>query len=216
MAYLVKLKEDMSTALHNGSTVDMIWTEIRSVTNLVLCVSQVCSQDTGSDHGKMNRKAILLICALYSTAQGLTCNQCKTLTPNGMCSSTSVPCTGVCGNVVLTTFLGSETINLNARDCLPPDECQNGSINFGLTRVVMTTTCCSTDLCNSGSLTLSSPTGIAKGCASQSVCNQDNMVSKLGFVNISCCGGILCNGASSIVQNILLLGIVFVSYTIFQ
>uniref|UniRef100_A0AAY4BY19 UPAR/Ly6 domain-containing protein n=1 Tax=Denticeps clupeoides TaxID=299321 RepID=A0AAY4BY19_9TELE len=195
----------------------------------------------------MNRKAILLICALYSTAQGLTCNQCKTLTPNGMCSSTSVPCTGVCGNVVLTTFLGSETINLNARDCLPPDECQNGSINFGLTRVVMTTTCCSTDLCNSGTslnslpngrscftcngtdctstvncignenhCIFSSPTGIAKGCASQSVCNQDNMVSKLGFVNISCCGGILCNGASSIVQNILLLGIVFVSYTIFQ
>lgn len=50
--------------------------------------------------------------------------------------------------------------DVNLKTCVQEDECSEGSVNFGISRIVVTSLCCTTNLCNTGnapgnSLTLS-------------------------------------------------------------
>ncbi|XP_028837528.1 urokinase plasminogen activator surface receptor-like isoform X2 [Denticeps clupeoides] len=145
---------------------------------------------------------------------------------------------------------GSQKSSVHTQDCETPNQCQNSSFNFGTSKIVLTTKCCTTDLCNSGSFTASlndtqngrkcfscSATDcnstvncvgnedrcikaivdsgglkkMMKGCVTKNSCLGD-FLTNMGYADVRCCKGNLCNGASGVVQSILLLAISFISY----
>ncbi|XP_056147188.1 urokinase plasminogen activator surface receptor-like [Lampris incognitus] len=94
--------------------------------------------------------ALILGSVLLPKAYTLRCHECV---PTGVtaCTSTQKTCTGsdVCGSARVIQYLGgSEVADVNAQSCTSSAECISGSINFGQSRTVVTTACCSTDLCN--------------------------------------------------------------------
>ncbi|XP_056142345.1 phospholipase A2 inhibitor and Ly6/PLAUR domain-containing protein-like isoform X2 [Lampris incognitus] len=55
----------------------------------------------------------------------------------------------ICGAVRVTQYQGeSELLDVNKISCFLPDECQEGSVNYGRGRTVISLTCCSADRCN--------------------------------------------------------------------
>lgn len=40
-------------------------------------------------------------------------------------------------------------VDMNMKTCTLPDQCFEGSLNFGIAKTVIATKCCTTDLCNS-------------------------------------------------------------------
>ena len=45
-------------------------------------------------------------------------------------------------------FSGEMKMDVNMKTCMSADQCVSGSMNFGFTRTLLSSTCCSTDLCN--------------------------------------------------------------------
>uniref|UniRef100_A0A3Q4BL76 UPAR/Ly6 domain-containing protein n=1 Tax=Mola mola TaxID=94237 RepID=A0A3Q4BL76_MOLML len=46
----------------------------------------------------------------------------------------------------------SENATVNMKSCVLADECVEGSVNFGISRIVFMSKCCSSDLCNNQAL----------------------------------------------------------------
>uniref|UniRef100_A0AAY4BXC8 UPAR/Ly6 domain-containing protein n=1 Tax=Denticeps clupeoides TaxID=299321 RepID=A0AAY4BXC8_9TELE len=136
-------------------------------------------------------------------------------------------------------YAGSQKSSVHTQDCETPNQCQNSSFNFGTSKIVLTTKCCTTDLCNSGSFTGEKSTSLndtqngrkcfscsatdcnstvncvgnedrcikaivdsgglkkmMKGCVTKNSCLGD-FLTNMGYADVRCCKGNLCNGASA-------------------
>lgn len=79
------------------------------------------------------------------SASDLLCHSCIGKT----CSEK--PCPGQrCASMHMVNYIGDTKQNENhVRGCVPPQQCIQGSINFGVSRTVLGIKCCDADLCNS-------------------------------------------------------------------
>uniref|UniRef100_A0A3Q0R9C8 UPAR/Ly6 domain-containing protein n=1 Tax=Amphilophus citrinellus TaxID=61819 RepID=A0A3Q0R9C8_AMPCI len=79
---------------------------------------------------------------LLSNACALECYECPTEI-SGICSQTTE-----CPSSVLF-YSGSISSNFKFKFCTAAEDCVNGSVNIGSGNTVLTSKCCSSDLCNS-------------------------------------------------------------------
>lgn len=49
---------------------------------------------------------------------------------------------------VLSVTTAGVNVDLNMKSCSVAEQCVNGSVNVGLTRVTITSKCCTSELCN--------------------------------------------------------------------
>ncbi|TNN68302.1 Urokinase plasminogen activator surface receptor [Liparis tanakae] len=86
---------------------------------------------------------------LLPKAHTLKCYECAAGTSEE-CTVSECPLRGQrCGAFRLTTYAGgSKLLDVKSKRCAVTAECVEGSINFGISRVVMNNMCCNADLCN--------------------------------------------------------------------
>ncbi|XP_060937808.1 phospholipase A2 inhibitor and Ly6/PLAUR domain-containing protein-like [Limanda limanda] len=88
---------------------------------------------------------------LLPKASTLRCYEC---TPDalGSCKDTAKQCPSYgyqCGALKVTFYAGASKVNeLNMKSCVLAEQCVEGSLNFGVSRTVITSKCCTSDLCN--------------------------------------------------------------------
>ncbi|XP_046894554.1 urokinase plasminogen activator surface receptor-like [Hypomesus transpacificus] len=96
--------------------------------------------------------AVLFVgCALFSTAFTLKCYECV---PGAdlTCTETQKTCPSStqCAAMRVTSYAGgSKIVDVTAKSCATPAECLTGSMNFGISRTLLNSKCCTTELCNS-------------------------------------------------------------------
>ncbi|XP_045900191.1 urokinase plasminogen activator surface receptor-like [Micropterus dolomieu] len=82
----------------------------------------------------------------------LTCYQCVPGS-SGTCTGTTKQCplrAHQCRAARITSYIGdSKLADVNIKTCALDEQCLEGAVNFGITRTVITSKCCATDLCNS-------------------------------------------------------------------
>ncbi|XP_034466241.1 urokinase plasminogen activator surface receptor-like isoform X2 [Hippoglossus hippoglossus] len=89
---------------------------------------------------------------LLQKASTLKCHQCL---PDGLgsCKDAAMECPSEgfqCAALRVLTFAGgSKVSDINMKMCALAEQCVEGSLNFGITRTVITSKCCTSDLCNS-------------------------------------------------------------------
>lgn len=65
---------------------------------------------------------------------------------------THLLCTGPVYKVSSFIAGGSELADVNMKTCTMAEQCFEGSVNFGISRTVMTSKCCNSELCNAQSV----------------------------------------------------------------
>ncbi|XP_047454699.1 urokinase plasminogen activator surface receptor-like [Mugil cephalus] len=94
---------------------------------------------------------LILGIVLLPEARTLRCYEC-TSEQTGTCTETTTQCPSEkyqCAALRLVSYTGSsEVSNLFGKSCALPEECDQHSINYGVSRTIVTSKCCSTDLCN--------------------------------------------------------------------
>ncbi|XP_056901566.1 urokinase plasminogen activator surface receptor-like [Takifugu flavidus] len=94
----------------------------------------------------------------------LKCYECLAA---GDCNKVEKQCpasSSRCEAVRVTSYVGSaKAAEVNLKSCSEPEQCIEGSINFGISRTVMTSKCCSSDLCNTQSAPEPIPLSIPNG-----------------------------------------------------
>ncbi|KAG8010165.1 hypothetical protein GBF38_014365 [Nibea albiflora] len=84
-------------------------------------------------------------------AYTLRCSKCIQ-TSSGACIEKDMICSypgSQCASERITTYAGGFKINdLQMKSCVVDEQCGESSINFGMSRHVITTKCCTTDFCN--------------------------------------------------------------------
>uniref|UniRef100_A0A3Q2DG86 Urokinase plasminogen activator surface receptor-like n=1 Tax=Cyprinodon variegatus TaxID=28743 RepID=A0A3Q2DG86_CYPVA len=100
-------------------------------------------------------------------ADTLDCYEC-TPDPYGTCKEGQTTCEPVfkqCAALKQVTFAESiSPIEVKARGCGTPADCVEGSVNYGVSRAVVKSTCCSTNLCNSYPVISSNPPPNGRKC----------------------------------------------------
>uniref|UniRef100_A0A669FAA7 Urokinase plasminogen activator surface receptor-like n=1 Tax=Oreochromis niloticus TaxID=8128 RepID=A0A669FAA7_ORENI len=97
-------------------------------------------------------------------ACALKCYECIP-GPSGSCTQTTKDCPSntQCGSVRLTSYAGdSKLFDIKGKSCAAAEECVQASLNFGVSRTLINTKCCTSELCNSQDVpegSLSSPNG---------------------------------------------------------
>ncbi|KAM3614121.1 uncharacterized protein V6R79_010446 [Siganus canaliculatus] len=100
----------------------------------------------------MRSLSLIFGVVLLPAAHTLKCFDC---TPDisGSCTDkeTECPLPGFqCGSLRITAYAGGASISDNMmKSCVLPDQCIEGSINFGIAKTSFSSKCCSSDLCNS-------------------------------------------------------------------
>ncbi|XP_076593783.1 urokinase plasminogen activator surface receptor-like [Chaetodon auriga] len=88
---------------------------------------------------------------LLPEAYPLKCYECL-LGSSGTCTDTEVQCPSSshqCGVLRIASYAGgTELVNVQGKSCALPDQCIEGSINYGIARTVITSKCCTSELCN--------------------------------------------------------------------
>ncbi|XP_020353384.2 uncharacterized protein LOC109901816 isoform X2 [Oncorhynchus kisutch] len=162
----------------------------------------------------------ILVSLLLPKAYSLKCFEC-TPGESGACTDKETDCPTQCGNTRITSYMGGTTLSdVNLKSCSVPAQCLTASVNFGMMRTMIASTCCNTDLCNSKSIpvNMGGEKMTMKGCASKSICVGD-MSGALGptmGIDMKCCEGNLCNNAQSIGLSLLLLVTSMVSVALFH
>ncbi|XP_076593874.1 urokinase plasminogen activator surface receptor-like [Chaetodon auriga] len=88
---------------------------------------------------------------LLPEAYPLKCYECL---PGslGTCTDTEkecLPLTNQCGALRIASYAGgTELANVHMKSCVLADQCVEGSVNFGIARTVLTSKCCTSELCN--------------------------------------------------------------------
>ncbi|XP_058265275.1 lymphocyte antigen 6D-like [Hemibagrus wyckioides] len=99
--------------------------------------------------------SLLLICMLFSKALSLNCYQCLP-SLSATCTNEQTTCSDQCLTSTISTYTSdTKLLDVSMKTCGTADMCVSGSTNLGTVKVSSNTKCCSTDLCNSA--TLSAP-----------------------------------------------------------
>uniref|UniRef100_A0A8C4EXV3 UPAR/Ly6 domain-containing protein n=1 Tax=Dicentrarchus labrax TaxID=13489 RepID=A0A8C4EXV3_DICLA len=182
---------------------------------------------------------------LLSEAYSLICHKCLPGS-TATCELKTCPSVGYqCSVLRITSYAGgSKLSDIQMKTCVLNEDCAEGSVNFGLTRNVITSKCCNPIsatpklllrfFCDSSRCikTLSSHTNIifvlsvnvggetiiTKGCASKQICSNTKNAQFKGVIggDISCCEGDYCNSASSTSAGLLLLVTPLISLVMFS
>uniref|UniRef100_A0A4W5K9J8 UPAR/Ly6 domain-containing protein n=1 Tax=Hucho hucho TaxID=62062 RepID=A0A4W5K9J8_9TELE len=100
----------------------------------------------------------ILVSVLLPKAYSLKCFEC-TPGQSGTCTDKETDCPTQCGNMRTTYYMGGTKLSdVNMKFCSVPAQCLTASLNFGMMRTMIASTCCSTDLCNSQSIPESTKT----------------------------------------------------------
>uniref|UniRef100_A0A669DTI8 Urokinase plasminogen activator surface receptor-like n=1 Tax=Oreochromis niloticus TaxID=8128 RepID=A0A669DTI8_ORENI len=107
---------------------------------------------------------LILGMVLLPPACALKCYECIP-GPSGSCTQTTKDCPSntQCGSVRLTSYAGdSKLFDIKGKSCAAAEECVQASLNFGVSRTLINTKCCTSELCNSQDVpegSISSPNG---------------------------------------------------------
>ncbi|XP_029573001.1 uncharacterized protein LOC115164532 isoform X3 [Salmo trutta] len=94
----------------------------------------------------------ILVSLLLPKAYSLKCFEC-TPGESGACTDKETDCPTQCGNTRITSYMGGTKLSdVNMKSCSVPAQCLTASVNFGMMRTMIASTCCNTDLCNSQSI----------------------------------------------------------------
>ncbi|XP_035615964.2 urokinase plasminogen activator surface receptor-like [Oncorhynchus keta] len=100
----------------------------------------------------------ILVSLILPKAYSLKCFEC-TPGESGACTDKETDCPTQCGNTRITSYMGGTTLSdVNLKSCSVPAQCLTASVNFGMMRTMIASTCCNTDLCNSKSIPESTKT----------------------------------------------------------
>ncbi|XP_055781347.1 uncharacterized protein LOC129857286 isoform X1 [Salvelinus fontinalis] len=100
----------------------------------------------------------ILVSLLLPKAYSLKCFEC-TPGESGACTDMETDCPTQCGNTRITSYMGGTKVSdVNMKSCSVPAQCLTASVNFGMTRTMIASKCCNTDLCNSQSIPESTET----------------------------------------------------------
>nr|XP_055035411.1 phospholipase A2 inhibitor and Ly6/PLAUR domain-containing protein-like isoform X1 [Misgurnus anguillicaudatus] len=92
---------------------------------------------------------IVLFCALFTGGHSLKCYECSG--PIGSCESKEKTCQDTettCGSATTVQSTGGTEVKKQIKDCTVKEKCINGSVYAGVQKIVLSTHCCNTDLCN--------------------------------------------------------------------
>ncbi|XP_028281686.1 urokinase plasminogen activator surface receptor-like [Parambassis ranga] len=87
---------------------------------------------------------------LLPKADTLRCYECV-LGGSGTCTDTEKQCSAgqQCAALKVTSYAGDKKVaDVNGKTCGLAEECFEASINYGITKTVLTSKCCASDLCN--------------------------------------------------------------------
>lgn len=97
----------------------------------------------------MHLLTLILGVVILHQVSTLNCYRCIPPNPDKCEEAQCISSTYRCGALKFTSFMGDVRIQqTRMRACLPPEECVENSVNFGKTRIVISSNCCSSDLCN--------------------------------------------------------------------
>ncbi|XP_037309767.2 phospholipase A2 inhibitor and Ly6/PLAUR domain-containing protein-like isoform X1 [Pungitius pungitius] len=98
----------------------------------------------------MHLLTLILGIVLLSKANTLKCYECVAGSSGTCTNSRECPLAGhQCGTLTLTSFAGGFKVQeVSSKSCALAEECIEGSINFGIAKTVINSTCCNTELCN--------------------------------------------------------------------
>uniref|UniRef100_A0AAZ1XUA6 UPAR/Ly6 domain-containing protein n=1 Tax=Oreochromis aureus TaxID=47969 RepID=A0AAZ1XUA6_OREAU len=104
-----------------------------------------------------------LIFIFVLSACALTCYECIP-DLSGSCNETTKDCPSntQCGSFRLTSYAGETKADVKEKGCAAAEECVQASINYGVIQTVITSKCCTSNLCNSQDApegSISSPNG---------------------------------------------------------
>lgn len=120
-------------------------------------ISEKCSYSTGEaqeEHQQtltnMYLTFLIIGILLVPEADTLKCYECMSHTQD--CISSEMQCAAEfnrCGAMKLIVINGTFLAPyITAKICLKAEQCIQGSVNFGVSRIVSTSRCCDSDLCN--------------------------------------------------------------------
>uniref|UniRef100_A0A8C5E4B1 Phospholipase A2 inhibitor and Ly6/PLAUR domain-containing protein-like n=1 Tax=Gouania willdenowi TaxID=441366 RepID=A0A8C5E4B1_GOUWI len=82
---------------------------------------------------------------LFPRVPALQCHECD----SESCQTKECLQGEMCGALTFVSFAGSLNVyNVTTKSCILREHCTDASVNFGIARTVLTSQCCSTDLCN--------------------------------------------------------------------
>ncbi|XP_034030979.1 phospholipase A2 inhibitor and Ly6/PLAUR domain-containing protein-like isoform X1 [Thalassophryne amazonica] len=91
----------------------------------------------------------ILVTVLLPKASSLTC----CIDEGSSCTSTQCSASELCGATRITSYEGgTQMTDLTIRSCAVAENCVSALINFGVTKTVINTVCCSADNCNNQSV----------------------------------------------------------------
>ncbi|XP_070822416.1 phospholipase A2 inhibitor and Ly6/PLAUR domain-containing protein-like [Chaetodon trifascialis] len=100
----------------------------------------------------MHLVVLIVGIVLLPEAYPLKCYECLPGS-SGTCTDTEKECPSAsyqCAALRVTSYAGgSELLNAQLKSCALPDECVEGSLNFGISRTAFNSKCCTSELCNS-------------------------------------------------------------------
>ncbi|XP_005952622.1 ly6/PLAUR domain-containing protein 2 [Haplochromis burtoni] len=111
----------------------------------------------------MHILVLILGTVLLPAAYALKCYECIPALL-GSCTETTKDCPSntQCGSLRTISYTGGSKSDVKIKTCVGAEQCFNGSLNLGYLQTVITTTCCTSDLCNSQDApagSISSPNG---------------------------------------------------------
>ncbi|XP_005463486.1 urokinase plasminogen activator surface receptor-like [Oreochromis niloticus] len=106
---------------------------------------------------------LILGIVLLPRACALKCYECIP-DLSGSCTETTKDCPSntQCGSIRLTSYAGGTKADVKVKGCAAAEECVQASVNYGVIQNLITSKCCTSDLCNSQDApegSISSPNG---------------------------------------------------------
>lgn len=99
----------------------------------------------------MHLLALVFGIVLLPAAYPLKCFRCIPAS-SGTCEDTEKECPSSsyqCGALRITSYAGgSKLADIHMKTCFLADQCVEGSVNLGISRTVLTSKCCASELCN--------------------------------------------------------------------
>ncbi|XP_040022270.2 phospholipase A2 inhibitor and Ly6/PLAUR domain-containing protein-like [Gasterosteus aculeatus] len=98
----------------------------------------------------MHLLTLILGIVLLSKANTLKCYECVAGSSGNCTDSKECPSPGhQCGALTLTSYAGGSNVNeVSSKSCALAEECMEASLNFGISKVVINSKCCHSELCN--------------------------------------------------------------------